>query len=149
MTDMEALKTELENDPLGRGYSGMTAAEVRDSLRAQNITVTKPTMATGRTIMDGLGVQTGGEVLAALESAAGSDPGVKWALEYIKRDGVDLGNSTTRTQLDALESNGVLQSGQADAIKALAETQISRAQQLGLGQIKGAHITRARELING
>lgn len=71
-------------------------------------------------IMDALGPVAGASVLDALEALAGTQPVVRWGLEMIRLDGVDLSRQSARDQLLSLVAGGVMTQSQADALLALS-----------------------------
>lgn len=71
-------------------------------------------------IMDALGPVAGAAVLDALETLAGTQPVVRWGLEMIRLNGVDLSRQSARDQLLSLVAGGVMTQAQADALLALS-----------------------------
>jgi hypothetical protein len=155
--NLTTLATELTNDPLARGYSGMTAAQAAASLNTAN----RPSATTV--------LIPSAELLAWSGGGASDDPAVKCryeriqeaagshasnvvrgaclaALGMIERDdtGLDLSKSDRVGMLDALVSGGVLTAGEKTEVVAMGTPLISRAQELGLGTIGDGHVKSAR-----
>lgn len=110
------------------------AAAVRAWLR-ETVTFVSPTevMVTGRTVMarypDGPGA--GAAVLEKLETAAAAVPAVRWAMYYIKGDGIDIASPATRGQIDALVAGTILTLEEAEALKSLGEISCTRWASVG------------------
>ncbi len=75
------------------------------------------------TIMSALGAIAGANFLDRMTALATTVPSVKWALKIIDRGDFDVGEPTTRNQIDAMVSGGLLTQEEASAIKSLAETE--------------------------
>lgn len=130
--DFLTLKTEINTDPLGRGYSGMTDAEVATSLNVIDRPSDRSTVSTG-------------EILAAIEPTAFPVDGKKQAYlqTLLATDEIPLGSTNIR---DALAS---IFSGELPTLNALAALQtelISRAMELGLRQVREGAVAHARTL---
>lgn len=89
-------------------------------------------LATERTVVATLGVIAGETFLSALEAFAVAalpaehpmlpyQPGIARQLAWLKRDGLDVGDTNTRAMMDALVSAGVLAAESVAALKALGE----------------------------
>jgi len=74
------LEDEIAGDPLARGYSGMTDAELLTSLNTANISRSRTSM-TGREVK---------ENVDATEYAALTNPKKQQMIELVKRDDLDL-----------------------------------------------------------
>ena len=79
-----------------------------------------PTQIGIGSVMDALGPVAGASVLDALEALAETQPVVRWGLEMIRLDGVDLSRQSARDQLLSLVAGGVMTQAQADALLALS-----------------------------
>lgn len=141
---MSVLSEELTADPLGRGYAQFipdapgVLAEMMNALEFDGI---------GEKFVTGLGLlaqfgTAGASMLEKLESAGSSNPAVKWAMRFVTGTGIDVGHPTTRWLLDALVPD-VLTSEEAERIKALAATKVSRAAQLSIQRVTEADIREA------
>ena len=127
----QAIRELLKSDP----YSSMTDAQVSVDLNATSSVVKAgPIFVTARTLYGDLGPAAAETILQKLESASASNAVVKrvnaWLLP--SEAGVDVTNTSTREQLDALAAGGVLTAGEAASIKALGESVQSKGEQLGL-----------------
>ena len=71
-------------------------------------------------ILDALGPSAGATFLDALETLAKTQPVMKWGLELIRGDGLDLSRPSARSQLATLVAGGVLKQTEADALLALS-----------------------------
>lgn len=71
-------------------------------------------------ILDALGPTAGATFLDALETLAKTQPVMKWGLELIRGDGLDLSRPSARSQLATLVAGGVLKQTEADALLALS-----------------------------
>lgn len=134
MADEYLIKPELDADPLGRGYSGMTDAEVVDSLM-NNLDRQPPNGSiSGSTLLrhvvqaeyDGLSAAKQNQVLA-LAGVESLDP---WGVGAgIVVDIFGAGSNTVQ------------------ALASYRDTLlISRAQELGLGRVREGDVSRARGL---
>lgn len=146
------LRSEIANDPMKRGYAAMTNAEVAASLNTADRTHVDSTFATWRKMLADLGPTVTATVKAKVEAAAEGNAAVAIALdmlgEYGDGGGLDLGHANTRAVIDQLAAGGVLTADEATAIKGIAEAVISRATELGLGEVGAGHVARARSQIN-
>lgn len=140
---MGTLEEELASDPLGMGYATMTDGELEAVLNAKTRTRIVEARVGYGAILSALGASAGAALLDALEATAGSNSPVKWAMRLLAADNLDIGNLTTRAQIDALAAAGVMTAAQATTLKALAEQPCSRAEELGVNAI-GASIRNAR-----
>lgn len=142
----DVLRSEIANDPLGRGYASMTDEQVAASLNNLDRPVTRPTPVTAKSLMALLDPATAATILDKLEAAASSNSAVKWILSFIQGDaeGVDLGHPNTRAQIDALAVAGVLTADEASLLKSLADSLVSRAEELGLPDIKPWMVAHVR-----
>ena len=127
----QAIRDLLKAEP----YSSMTDYQVAADLNATSSVVKQgPVFVTARTLYGDLGPAAAETILQKLESASASNAVVKrvnaWLLP--SEAGVDVTNTSTREQLDALAAGGVLTFGEAAAIKALGESVQSKGEQLGL-----------------
>ncbi len=142
----DILRSELANDPLGRGYATMSDEQVAASLNNPDRLIVQSTMVTAKGLMALLDPATAAAILDKLEAAASSNSTVKWILSFMQgsAEGVDLGHPNTRAQIDALAAAGVLSADEASLLKALADNLVSRAEELGLPEIKPWMVAHAR-----
>lgn len=145
--DYALLKGELTNDPLAVGYATMTDAEAANALNTPSRTIVVETYANAKTVLSTLGAAAGAAFLDALEAAAATNSAVKWAMSFITSEaGINVGDAETRSMLVQLASSGVLDSGSVSIVKALAERQVSRAVELGLGEVTEGDVQFARSM---
>ena len=128
-----ALKREIETDPLGRGYAGMTDQQIADSLNTTDRTTIVPTVVGALGIMRLVGPMMGASILDKIEAAAASDSRLKWFLRELTTNGIDLGHPVTRATIDELAVAGVITGAEAAALNQAAERTVTRAEELGLG----------------
>lgn len=144
MADLQALKTELDTDPLARGYVDMTDEQAADDLMEKRYVGEK--RATYMSIAADLGDAVARSLINAVDSAS-TDVLVSEATYPIRhKEGVNLGDPVTRGMLDQFVANGLLSSDDAAAIKGLAENLRSRAEQLNLGTVRPGTVQMARNL---
>lgn len=138
MPDYKILKTEIDSDPLTRGYSGMTDLQVSDSLNTVNrdnwvpITAAQVYEAVSQSDYDGLDPVIDAADLAELDrifSLGGDIPTAPGGRVRNKLIGIFGGGSTTITNLAAI-----------------ANQKRSRGVEIGWGVVTEADVTRAREV---
>jgi len=152
MADIDALSQELTNDPLGRGYSGMTDQQAADDLntayRAYTVAVSSRALLVwagdnGRLKKIGA-ARTNDQVPVGVQNVC------EVAIRLIERDkaSYDLSDSRHTDMLAALVNAGVIAQSDADALNALGERSHSRAEELNLlgrsPEIGPAHVAKAR-----
>ncbi|MFQ5433932.1 MAG: hypothetical protein ACE5FD_03565 [Anaerolineae bacterium] len=141
----KALKAEIINDPLNRGYSAMTDQQIIDSLtKTIDRVIVGPKVVGALGIMREIGPSKGASILDKLESAAASNSTLKWVMKELTMSGIDMGHPVTRAQIDALVTAGVLTASDGAALKSIAEKTVSRAEELQLGDISKQIINNAR-----
>lgn len=134
MANLERLKEELDDDPLGRGYSGMTDEEAADSLNAVNRSVAPPAIST-EVFLRGL-VKSEWDTLSTADHL--------YISMIMGREVIDIRAGTeTRNALVALFPPG---SSTRDNLLSLAMVEVSRADELGLGRIYAGTVAQARAL---
>lgn len=127
---LAALSAEITNDPLGRGYAGMTDEQVAASLMVENRTVNRPHLA-GFEITDAI-VDAEWDALTANQkqqimmlAAVQRIPASGFAAKIIQ-DAFAPGTQT-----------------RANILAARNQT-VSRATELGLGRVRPGHVVAAR-----
>jgi hypothetical protein len=129
------LQTELQTDPLNRGYAQFFSGQlpvIVSMMNDRSYTMVKTKFVTARTVLAEHG-EAGATVLDKLDAAKTSDPAVKWAMAFVTSDpGIDVGHPTTRSMLDSLAAANVLTSTEASLLKDMAIQPASRAEVLGL-----------------
>jgi hypothetical protein len=142
--DYAALKTELN----GEAYAGMAAAQKLAAINAKTITVPNPgTYVTELGVIDTLGVADGEAFLVAIETAAQASSTVARAVRWLKSTtGIDVGNPIVQAQLSALVTANVVTAEAANALIARGSKQISRAEQLGFGEVGIGYLNNAERI---
>ena len=130
------LKREILDDPLNYGYAGTDDEGVLNILNTPSRQIVIEHYVNAKQILAVLGATTGAAFLDALETAAAANSAVRWAMEFIRTDsGIDVGNIETRAMLDQLAAAGILEQASVNKLKLLAERQISRAEEIGVGKV--------------
>lgn len=129
-----SLLSELQDDPLGRGYAPHIAGSpgvLAEMMNAPVYTMVKTKFVTARGVLAAHGA-AGAAILDKLEAASSSNAAIKWAMKFVSQDsGIDVGHQNTRALLDAIVPD-VLTQAEADLIKDMAIQPASRAEVLGL-----------------
>jgi len=119
------------------------------------VTVTER-MINKRTIYAALGLDAGVRLLRGMRAVIGAtvDDLEKEKLTEaydmltdVSAGGVDISLAEARGMIDQFAASGLLTADEASAIKALAETRQSRAQQMGYSEITAAMVERCREVM--
>ena len=134
----DILKDELLNDPLARGYSGMTDAQVADDLNTAYRSRNRTSM-TG----DEIAQQADPTEYAALDDgSANNTPDTKghW-LALCGRETIDPIAAANVQLVTAIFGGG---SVTVTNLQAARVEPITRAQELGLGIVKPGHVEEAR-----
>lgn len=147
MGKVNDIKTEIDGDP--GTYSGLNDKAVADSMNAETVVIKEPVSSANLLAWAG-----GGSRYMKLKNAADShaDDAIKsiaWAaLTMIQRDGTDFDfNKADRAaMLDALVGASVLDPTDKSDLEDLANTNISRATQLNLSEIREGEVNEARRL---
>lgn len=141
---MSILSDELTNDPLGRGYSGMTDAEAAAALNAADRPSVRP--VSNKKYLKWLAGTRRKKIAdaAAVHSSATVQGLAQMALDMILRADVDYVRGDHEAMLDGLVAGGVLDADDKGALDDLADIQISRAEELGLSLVGDQHVKRAR-----
>lgn len=128
---IDALRTELTDDPLGIGYSSMTAKQVRASLYAE--TRTEPIdSVTGQQIFEAV-VPAHYDALDAANK--------QLFLGIVGMGTIAVGGTNTKARLAAMFTGAT---DTLDALVALQTRPVSRAVELKLGPIALSDIDKAR-----
>jgi len=127
-----------------------TDQQVADELNRPSVTVTRSRFVTFRTLLSELEVATAMAIIGKIRAAADADPSgvlsvVRPTLENTSEgDGIDMANANARAFVDGLVAAEVLTAEEAAAVKGMAETTISWAEQLGLPHVGPHHAEHAR-----
>jgi hypothetical protein len=128
-------------------YQGLTESEIISILYDKNITVLRETMITDRTMFGALGSVKAVPIKLALDST--TDHTLQWAWEMMKTKGIDIALDESRYLIQSLVDNPdfPLVQEDADIILAMAEYNISKAEELEIGNVNGQDIRSAWEVM--
>ena len=144
--DIAKLKTELVTDPESMGYAALSDADAAGAINLANRDYTVPlnsrtslswAMRTGR-LADIETATTAGT--PAIQSIA---LGVKHLLGRSDTE-IDMSDSDHVAMIDGLVAGGVLDAANKAELVTMATSQRSRADELGLGQVRVGHVQEAR-----
>ena len=141
------LADELTNDPLGRGYSGMSDEEAANDLMSEYRTLYSP-ITMGNIIRWAARY----DAIYSLETAVTSGDADKRRLaraalamiESPQVDTLDIGDVEISGMFDELVTLGVFTSAEQDDLVAFGTSTISRATEVGLGRVKPGYVGKAR-----
>lgn len=131
----QTIRDELDNDPLARGYAGMTDQQATDSLNTEDRSVDRETMSAS-------------EIFEAIEVAEWQalTADQKNQVEKVIQlgDNIQIGTGT-KARAFLADAFGPATTTRATLLS-LAQETISRAQELGLGTLVIGDIQNARAL---
>ena len=147
MADIALLKSEIENDPLGRNYSAMSDEQVALSLNSKDRSKTVHISSA-----ELLAWSAGDGRLASIKSAidGGVDNTAKSLAEaaymMISRDGtyLDLSLPDRAAMLDGLVAYGILSADDKADLVSKSTVSCSRAEELSLGRVRTGDVIHAR-----
>ena len=151
------LINELRTDPLGFGYANMTEEEVAASLNERNRRVPTQRFISMRAIAAVLDDIEYAKVKAAIQTLAQQSPRVADMLAFLNMPcddsgttgGLDFGNESVRMTIQSLPAvDSTITQATVDKLLAIGEKEVSRAEELGLGEVNKYHIASARQLMN-
>ena len=146
--NLQPLLAELTADPEGRGYAALTPEQVVADLNEPRYVTLSELMISERTLFAVLGAERATAVLDALEAMPDRVmQRICRMLTDVSAGGVDIALPESQGMIDQFAVVGLLTSAEAAAIKTLAETQTSRAQQIGYSEITAAMVERCREVM--
>lgn len=147
-SDLLLLFTELAADPEAQGYSLMTVEQVVADINESRHVTLSERMISERTLFAVLGAERATAVLDALEAMTNRTmQRIYRMLTDVSSGGVDISLAESQGMIDQFADGGILTTDEAVAIKALAETRQSRAQQLGYSEITATMVERCREVM--
>jgi len=150
------LIAELRDDPLNRGYASMTDEQVAAALNEKNRRVPTQRFISMRAIADVLDDVEYAKVKAAIQALASQSPRVADMLMFLNMPcdesgttgGIDFGNDSVRQMIETLRQiDGSIQEATIAKLLALGERVVSRADELGLGEVNKYHVASARHLM--
>ena len=141
------IRDEITNDPLGRGYAGMSDQAVADSLNTKDRTKLIPISSNellAWSVYDGRLARIKAGIDGGVDDVDKSLCEVCYIL--IKRDNTDLDlNEQSRVDmLDALVSYGRLTDAERTDLYTRATLDITRAQELGIRRVRVGDVSQAR-----
>ena len=131
--DYTALKSELDTDPLTRGYSGMTDEQAADDLNTVYRTIPRDSM-------------NGDEIFAATDNAEFANLSDHKRDLWVSFTSKDIINAYEQTNIDFLDYIFGAGSTTKSTLASLREQDVSRGVELGLGTVKVGDVQFARSL---
>ena len=145
---LQPLFNELVSNTEAQRYAALTSEQVAADLNDPRYLSLSERMISERTLFAVLGAERATAVLDALEAMPDRVmQRVCQMLTDVSAGGVDISLPEARGMIDQFAASGLLTAAEAAAIKALAETKTSRAQQLGYSEITAAMVERCREVM--
>lgn len=150
----QTLITELQTDPLNRGYASMTDEQVAEALNERNRRVPTQRFISMRAIAAVLDDDEYAAVKSALNQLAQASPKVADMIPFLSQatgddgtgGGIDFGNAGVRAMIQALPGIG---EETKRKLLALGERPASRAEILGLPEVYPGHVESARRMMGG
>lgn len=130
--DLQVLKTELTTDPLLRGYAAMTNIQAADSLNADNRPIERGIVSAA--LVDAAVVLAEWTALSAAHK--------QLYQTMISGGEIDMRASNTRAKFAAMF--GAATATRANLVALQNQSNITRAQELGLPQVGEHHVAQAR-----
>jgi len=144
--DIAKLKTELVTDPESMGYAALSDADAAGAINLANRDYTVPlnsrtslswAMRTGRLADIETATTAGTPAIQAIAL------GVKHLLGRSDTE-IDMSDPDHVAMIDGLVAGGVLDAANKAELVTMATSQRSRADELGLGQVRVGHVQEAR-----
>ena len=149
MANIALLKSEIDSDPLGRGYSGMDDTAVAVDLNTAYRTKKEPISSAELLAWSASDARLQ-NIKNAAENGATDDLKSLAQAAYliVTRDGttLDLNLADRVAMLDSLVAAGVLTDADRTSLDALATVSISRAEELALGLVRAGTVQQARSM---
>lgn len=149
MANIAILKSEIDSDPLGRGYSGMDDTAVAVDLNTAYRTKKDPISSAELLAWSASDARLQ-NIKNAAENGATDDLKSLAQAAYliVTRDGttLDLNLADRVAMLDSLVAAGVLTDADRTSLDALATVSISRAEELALGLVRAGTVQQARSM---
>jgi len=147
-SSLQPLFNELVSNTEAQRYSALTSEQVAADLNDPRYLSLSERMISERTLFAVLGAERATAVFDALEAMPDRVmQRICRMLTDVSAGGVDISLAEARGMIDQFALGGLLTAAEAAAIKALAETKTSRAQQLGYSEITTAMVERCREVM--
>ena len=149
MANIAILKSEIDSDPLGRGYSGMDDTAVAVDVNTAYRTKKEPISSAELLAWSASDARLQ-NIKNAAENGATDDLKSLAQAAYliVTRDGttLDLNLADRVAMLDSLVAAGVLTDADRTSLDALATVSISRAEELALGLVRAGTVQQARSM---
>lgn len=148
MDRIDTIRDELTNDPLGRGYTGMS--DVAAAADMNSVEHASPCLVSNQQIKAKAIVNGATEALYVADDdpqyAADVKGKIKQALQFVDNglDPVDVSHQRFGEIFDALITAGILTAQQKAEFVALGTETISRGEALGVGRVYPGEIAEAR-----
>jgi hypothetical protein len=147
MANIAIIKSEIDSDPLGRGYSGMDDTAVAVDLNTAYRTKKEPISSAELLAWSASDARLQ-NIKNAAENGATDDLKSLAQAAYliVTRDGttLDLNLADRVAMLDSLVAAGVLTAADRTSLDALATVSISRAEELAIGRVRAGDVIQAR-----
>ncbi len=147
MANIAILRSEIDSDPLGRGYSGMDDAAVAVDINTDYRTKKEP-ISSAELLAWSASDSRLQNIKNAAESGATDDLKSLAQAAYliVTRDGttLDLNLADRVAMLDSLVAAGVLTADDRTSLDTLATVSISRAEELAIGKVRAGDVIQAR-----
>ena len=147
MANIAILKSEIDSDPLGRGYSGMDDTAVAVDVNTAYRTKKEPISSAELLAWSASDARLQ-NIKNAAENGATDDLKSLAQAAYliVTRDGttLDLNLADRVAMLDSLVAAGVLTAADRTSLDALATVSISRAEELAIGRVRAGDVIQAR-----
>jgi len=147
MANIAILKSEIDSDPLGRGYSGMDDTAVAVDVNTAYRTKKEPISSAELLAWSASDARLQ-NIKNAAENGATDDLKSLAQAAYliVTRDGttLDLNLADRVAMLDSLVEAGVLTAADRTSLDALATVSISRAEELAIGRVRAGDVIQAR-----
>jgi hypothetical protein len=147
MANIAILKSEIDSDPLGRGYSGMDDTAVAVDVNTAYRTKKEPISSAELLAWSASDARLQ-NIKNAAENGATDDLKSLAQAAYliVTRDGttLDLNLADRVAMLDSLVAAGVLTAADRTSLDSLATVSISRAEELSIGRVRAGDVIQAR-----
>lgn len=142
------LSNEINNDPLGLGYASMDAYQIRDSINEKTRSAYK--VLTSNDLLKWSGINGRYiKIKTAADNTGLSDEirsAAFAAVVMVERDNTlfDYNDGDSQSIFNILVSNDIISEEDKNDLLATLTENISRAQELGLPQLRKKHVERAQ-----
>jgi hypothetical protein len=142
------LSNEINNDPLGLGYASMDAYQIRDSINGKTRSAYK--VLTSNDLLKWSGINGRYiKIKTAADNTGLSDEirsAAFAAVVMVERDNTlfDYNDGDSQSIFNILVSNDIISEDDKNDLLATLTENISRAQELGLPQLRKKHVERAQ-----